>query len=168
LNLYFYNVVIFKVTKSLISKTKTLFVNESDPIKIDCDLNDLNDIRDVKWTLNDSKIDLKLKHILENRNTSLTIANIEAKESGVYECYVKTKDKNYLTKTIVSVNPRQTSVKFNTRKIKSLKDKSIILDCTFGFNNQNFLSISYKQNLIEWNLNDLPLDTEKNRNKYER
>lgn len=41
------------------------------------------------------------------------------------------------------------------------------MDCLFWFNNQNFFSINQKQNLIEWNLNETPLNVEKKSNKYE-
>ena len=110
------------------------------------------------WVFNESsKIETSTsKLILASDNSSLKINSIALNDSGVYQCFTKTnKPNNYLTKFLVIVNPKPISVQYNTKEVRSIANKSVILDCTWWFTDSNlFFNKNIGKNFIEWRLND--------------
>ncbi len=133
-----------------------------------------SNVLENSWIFNESsKIETSSsKFTLVNDKSSLKINAITVKDSGIYQCFTKTnKPNNYLTKYIVIVNPKPVKVQFNTKEIKSVANKSIILDCTWWFTDSNLLfNKNIGKNFIEWRLNDTILALENDTNsarKYE-
>jgi hypothetical protein len=166
--------LLYKVSKSFINYTETILVDETETVNLLCKIPLASNVLENSWLFNESsKIETSSsKFTLENDKSSLKINAIAVKDSGIYQCFTKTnKPNNYLTKYIVIVNPKPVKVQLNTKEIKSVANKSIILDCTWWFTDSNLLfNKNIGKNFIEWRLNDTILAFENDTNsarKYE-
>jgi hypothetical protein len=161
-----------KVIKTSISQNFSKNINESDSIDLNCNILDklATDEKLVKinWILNTNQFINLTKNKLYNQNNSLELNQVELNESGSYECHAETNFKNYLTIINLTINERVSKLDSKNMIVRASKEKSVVLDCTWWFNQNNLLFNNVQNdNLTEWRLNGSLIDEKKIKDKYE-
>ena len=148
----------FIVPKSFINYTETLLADEFETVILGCKIPSDSSLLETYWVYNKSlRIDkASLKFDLSEDKVTLNIKQITAADSGDYQCFTKTtKLHNYLTEYLIIVNPKPINVQLNTQNVRSVQNKSVILDCTWWFTDSTMLfNKNIDKNLIEWKLNE--------------
>lgn len=148
--------------KLFVNQTHNVRANEMDTLKLDCKIPNYERIIQSSWNLNETiriVVGQNGKYHLDNENRSLSIQRVEYNDSGVYECFAETQSYNYVTKLNVTVGPRPMTITSKHKHFKTEKGKSVVLDCTWWFNDsENLLfNVDYKNN-TQWLRNDTIID----------
>ncbi len=121
----------------------------------------------INWIFNTNQFINLAKNNLYNQNNTLELNQVDLNESGLYECHVETNLNYYATRINLTINERVKKFESKNMTVRASKDKSIVLDCTWWFNQNNLLFDNLKNdNLTEWHLNGSLLDEKKDKYEY--
>ncbi len=153
-----------------------------DSISLDCKTQDLfsadEKLLETRWLFNSSRLLNLSKNVLTNYSQSLQINKIELEESGRYECNTETNTTIYKTIYDLSVTANRkktiesdTGAKLESRNmmVRVSKDKPVVFDCTWWFNQTNLLFSNMDNENIEteWRLNGSLIQNQISQGKYE-